>query len=350
MSFIVSLFKPLAYLSLPILFLRSLAGTSPLARYYIRAVAYAGTLVTVASGCIVAAVGFTVVGKQHDVNHFVARVFYATVTRLFGITVELEGEEHLNSRPAILMANHQSMLDVIILGRVMPKQTSIISKESIKYSPLGPFMLLSGTIFINRGNNAQAVKSLNDAGNLIKKNKISTWIFPEGTRHLSAKSDMLPLKKGGFHLAVAAGIPIIPIVVENYYHIYHSGVFGEGKIKVKVLPPIATVGLTSKDAGELSVRVREQMLETLHEISTHAVKPAASEKVQEPVQEPLVAPEVISEPVVEPASPSTSSAFGVSSSTASIVSSLSSRSSRASENGAETEEDEGMILVGRPSN
>ena len=117
MSFIVSLFKPLAYLSLPVLFLRSLAGTSPLARYYIRAVAYVGTLVSVASGCFVAAIGFTAVGKQHDVNHLVAKIFYAAVTRLFNITVEVEGEEHLNSRPAILMSNHQSMLDVIVIGR-----------------------------------------------------------------------------------------------------------------------------------------------------------------------------------------------------------------------------------------
>jgi lysophosphatidate acyltransferase len=238
-------------------------------------------------------------------------------------------------------------------------------------------MLLSGTVFINRGNNAQAVKSLDDAGNLIKKNKISTWMFPEGTRHLSAKSDMLPLKKGGFHLAVSAGIPIIPIVVENYYHIYHSGLFGEGTIKVRgkccipssrllyallikklncillVLPPIPTVGLTSKDAGELSIRVREQMVETLHEISTHATRPTVTEKMQEPMsveQKPLVA---APESVIEPTSPATSSAsaLGISSSSASIVSSVSSRSSgRASENGAETEEDEGMVLVGRPSN
>lgn len=115
----------------------------------------------------------------------------------------------------------------------MPKQATIVSKDSLKYSPLGPFMLMSGSVFINRGNNAKAVASLNAAGALIKKEKISTWIFPEGTRNLSNESNMLPLKKGGFHLAVSAGIPIIPIVVENYWHLYHQGLFNEGKIRVK---------------------------------------------------------------------------------------------------------------------
>jgi lysophosphatidate acyltransferase len=115
----------------------------------------------------------------------------------------------------------------------MPKQTTMVSKDSLKYTPLGPFMIMSGSVFVNRGNNAAAVASLSAAGNVMKKNKISTWMFPEGTRHLSKESNMLPLKKGGFHLAVSAGIPIIPIVVENYWHLYHQGVFNEGKIRVK---------------------------------------------------------------------------------------------------------------------
>ncbi|TEB30103.1 1-acyl-sn-glycerol-3-phosphate-acyltransferase [Coprinellus micaceus] len=258
MSFIVSLFKPLAYLSLPVLFLRSISNTSPVARYYVKAFAYAGTLATVASGCFFAAIGFSLTGKKYDLNNFVARVFYTAANNFFNLEVEVEGEEYLDQRPAVLMCNHQSMVDIVIVGRLMPKQTTMVSKDSLKYTPLGPFMIMSGSVFVNRGNNAAA------------KNKISTWMFPEGTRHLSKESNMLPLKKGGFHLAVSAGIPIIPIVVENYWHLYHQGVFNEGKIRVKVLPPIPTVGLTGKDVGELAVRVREQMVSTLHEISTHA--------------------------------------------------------------------------------
>ena len=63
--------------------------------------------------------------------------------------------------------------------------------------------------------------------------KTSLLMFPEGTRFLSKEPDMLPLKKGGFHLAVNAGIPIIPIVVENYWHLYRPGVFESGIVKIR---------------------------------------------------------------------------------------------------------------------
>jgi len=115
----------------------------------------------------------------------------------------------------------------------MPKNAVIMAKKSIQYSPLGPFMTMSGTIFIDRGNNAKAVRSLNVAGEKLKRDKTSLWMFPEGTRNMTKEPSMLPLKKGGFHLAINAGIPIIPIVAENYYDMYHTGVFNTGTIKVK---------------------------------------------------------------------------------------------------------------------
>jgi lysophosphatidate acyltransferase len=115
----------------------------------------------------------------------------------------------------------------------MPKQTSIMSKKSLQFTPLGPFMTLSGAIFIDRNKNTQAVRSLETAGQLMKKLGTSLWMFPEGTRHCQEVPDMLPLKKGGFHLAVQAGIPIVPIVAENYWRMYHHGVFEEGRMKVR---------------------------------------------------------------------------------------------------------------------
>jgi hypothetical protein len=108
-----------------------------------------------------------------------------------------------------------------------------MAKKSLQYTPLGPFMTMSGAIFVDRGKSAHAVRSLADAGETMKKLKISLMMFPEGTRTSSEISDMLPLKKGGFHLAIQAGIPIIPIVTENYWRLYHKGVFGEGSIKTR---------------------------------------------------------------------------------------------------------------------
>ena len=94
-------------------------------------------------------------------------------------------------------------------------------------------MMLSGALFIDRSKNTQAVNSLGAAGQLMKQLGTSLWMFPEGTRHCQEVPDMLPLKKGGFHLAVQSGIPIVPIVAENYWRMYHYGVFEEGRVKVR---------------------------------------------------------------------------------------------------------------------
>lgn len=118
-------------------------------------------------------------------------------------------------------------------SRLMPKRTSMMAKKSLQYSPLGPFMTLSGAIFVDRGNNARAVKSLAAAANLMRSLKVSLWMFPEGTRHCAETNSLLPFKKGGFHLAIQAGIPIIPIVTENYWRLYRKGVFDTGTIRVR---------------------------------------------------------------------------------------------------------------------
>lgn len=94
-------------------------------------------------------------------------------------------------------------------------------------------MTLSGAVFVDRGNSAKAQKSLNDAGAALKTRRTSLFMFPEGTRHNAPKAGLLPFKKGAFFLAVQAGIPIVPVVVENYWKLYHKGVFGSGTIKLR---------------------------------------------------------------------------------------------------------------------
>lgn len=76
--------------------------------------------------------------------------------------------------------------------------------------------MLSGSVFINRRNNKSAITMMQQAGDEMKRKKLSLFIFPEGTRHLSDEPELLPFKKGAFHLAVQSGCPIIPVVCENY--------------------------------------------------------------------------------------------------------------------------------------
>jgi lysophosphatidate acyltransferase len=109
-----------------------------------------------------------------------------------------------------------------------------MGKKELKWSPLlGQFMTLSGAIFVDRGNSAQAVRSLKAAGETLKANYTSLIMFPEGTRSMREEPDMLPFKKGAFHVAVEAGIPIVPIVCENYWRLYRKNVFEPGSLKVR---------------------------------------------------------------------------------------------------------------------
>ncbi|KAF8450666.1 hypothetical protein L210DRAFT_3438276 [Boletus edulis BED1] len=267
MSFLASVVKPLAYISLPVLLFRSIANTSPVGRYFWRASVFLGSLVVVSTWGIVLAVGMTLVGRRHDVNYVVARTFYNLIGRVLELEVELEGEEYLKTRPAVIVGNHQSMLDILYLARMFPPKASIMAKRELQWTPLGPWMYMSGAIFVDRGNSTKAHKSLEAAGEEMKREGISLVMFPEGTRHNEEVPTLLPFKKGAFHLAVQAGLPVIPVVCENYWRLYHKGVFGTGVIKVRVLPPIRTTGLTVTDVADLATRTREQMLAALCDIS-----------------------------------------------------------------------------------
>ncbi|KAI5307524.1 1-acylglycerol-3-phosphate O-acyltransferase [Ascosphaera atra] len=129
-------------------------------------------------------------------------------------------------------------------------------------------MALSHTVFLDRANRTTAIKTMSGAADKIRNQKQSVYLFPEGTRSYSAEPVMLPFKKGAFHLALQAGVPIVPIVAENYSHILNikKREFGSGSIRVKVLPPIPTEGMTPTDVDNLVTNTRESMLAVLSDM------------------------------------------------------------------------------------
>ncbi|THH30345.1 hypothetical protein EUX98_g3858 [Antrodiella citrinella] len=263
-------FKPLAYVSLPVLVLKQIMEVSPpIVRYYIRLGLYLSTLSVCSLWGVVCSLGMPLIGQRFNASWVTARTFHEVVKRVIDVKFEVEGADIIDmARPAVLVCNHQSMLDVEMLGAVFPKRTAIMVKKELQWVPgLGQFLTSSGAIFVDRGNNAKAVRSLTAAGETMKSRDMSLWLFAEGTRSMREYHDMLPFKKGAFHIAIRAGVPIVPIVVENYYRVYRKGVFEPGTIKVKVLPAIETKSLSGDDVADLSNRVRDMMIKTLREIS-----------------------------------------------------------------------------------
>lgn len=217
----------------------------------------------------IASIICTVIGKQYLAQYTTARFYYYAMKHLMGIDVKVIGGEKLDNKPFIAVSNHQSTLDILMLGRMFPPGCTVTAKKSLKYVPfLGWFMSLSGTYFLDRNDRKQSVDTLNEGLKNIKANKRALWIFPEGTRSYSADLKILPFKKGAFHLAQQGKIPIIPIVVSNTSTIMNSKykVFNSGVITVKVLDAINTEDLKTENISKLSEDVRDRMFEELQNI------------------------------------------------------------------------------------
>nr|XP_019045831.1 phosphatidylinositol glycan, class A [Kwoniella bestiolae CBS 10118]OCF24761.1 phosphatidylinositol glycan, class A [Kwoniella bestiolae CBS 10118] len=262
--------------------------------FQLRQALYTILLLLVSLFALVIGLVCTLTGQRLNTNYYVARTFYHVAGPILGWKFEVEGEEYLwkldgegggqagkKGRRMVMVGNHQSMVDILYLGRIFPKRAAIMAKKSIKWIPgLGWWMMMSGTVFINRSNNKSAVASMTQAGDDMKRKGISLWIFPEGTRHMSAESDLLPFKKGAFYLAVQSGVPVVPVVCENYHRLFDGKTrFKRGTLKIKVLPPIPTTGLTASDVPALMEKTREMMLETLKSISSPS--PSASTSISE---------------------------------------------------------------------
>ncbi|KAF2004013.1 1-acylglycerol-3-phosphate O [Amniculicola lignicola CBS 123094] len=237
-------------------------------------------LVCAAYGIVVGA-ALQCVGYAGLTQYLVARAFKWTmwfgtgVTFTVGESTRTEGGRRggmdaLDTRPAVFVGNHQTELDVLMLGCTFPPYTSVTAKKSLKYIPfLGWFMALSKTVFIDRANRTTARAAFDGAAKTIRSERQSVFIFPEGTRSYANEPMLLPFKKGAFHLAIQAQVPIVPIVVANYSHVLNvkKRIFNPGSIDVSVLPAIPTTGLTGADADALTTRTRDAMLNELIRLS-----------------------------------------------------------------------------------
>ncbi|KAL8724258.1 MAG: hypothetical protein Q9166_008047 [cf. Caloplaca sp. 2 TL-2023] len=215
-------------------------------------------------------------GNHRLAQHLTARSFAFLMRYTTGVTFDIiSGEKYLSSqRPCVIVGNHQSELDVLLLARIFPPYCSVTAKSSLKKVPfLGWFMALSGTVFIDRANSRSARQAFSGAAEEMLLHKQSVFIFPEGTRSYARGPELGGFKKGAFHLAVQAQVDVVPVVCANYWGLLGAREwrFRSGRIPVRVLEPVSTKGLGVEDVGGLAERVRGVMLEALREVGETGV-------------------------------------------------------------------------------
>lgn len=179
-----------------------------------------------------------------------------------GLRVNVLGREKMvERRPCIYIANHQSALDVPVLAELHLPDTVVIGKQELSDIPLfGWLYRVTGNILIDRSNRVHALGRLREAEVAIRERRVSVWIFPEGTRG-RVRGQLLPFKKGAFHMAVATGVPLVPVVVGPVADVFDLGrrFLRSGTVEVRVLDPIATAHLQEEDVPELIRRAHEAM-------------------------------------------------------------------------------------------
>jgi len=184
------------------------------------------------------------------------------------IKVEVvRGQGYLwSDRPAVFLVNHQSaLIDLLVGATILREDVTALAKKEIKQMPVvGQMMDYAQFAFVDRADSGQAREALKGALDLIEQG-VSVVVAPEGTR--SYTPGVGRFKKGAFHLAREAQVPIIPIVVRNSGQIMwrDNRTARTGTIEVLVHEPIRTEGWQRADVDAATRRVRQLYLDTLED-------------------------------------------------------------------------------------
>ncbi len=186
----------------------------------------------------------------HRNNVYHTARFLGKIPKILGVEVEVRIPESVKDiGPVVWMANHQNSYDLFTHANAVLPGTVSVGKKSLKWIPFfGQMYWLSGNILIDRKNTSKAMNTIELTADKIKKDKLSIWMFPEGTR--SRGKGLLPLKTGAFRTAMQAEVPIVPICASNQVGTINLNRWDNGKIIIEFLDPIQL-----NDANRENLRV-----------------------------------------------------------------------------------------------
>ena len=202
-----------------------------------------------------------------DRNRAVAGRFLRLVGVLLSKTfppwrLRVEGRWPAAKGPYVVVANHQSMLDILLLSH-LPREMKWVAKESLFRTPWVGWMLrMTGDIPVRRGDPESGGEALGRAKAYLARG-MSVMMFPEGTR--STRGTMLPFKSGAFRLAIEAGVPVLPVAVSGTAHGMPKGGpwVRPCRATARILEPVSVEGYRPEDAPRLRDVVRERIAAAL---------------------------------------------------------------------------------------
>ncbi len=195
---------------------------------------------------------------------FVTAVSSEAALAVLGVEVSVVGEEHLWAhRPCVFIINHQSKFDMFLMMYLVRRGFSgVAKKEAAKVPGFGTFMKMAEMAFVDRSSTTRAIDALKPAVDLLERG-LSIVMAPEGTRSWTPRVGKF--KKGAFHMAMQAGVPVVPVVIRNAGEIMgrNDQTMRSGRIQVAVLPAISVADWKAREIEANVEGVRQLFVDTL---------------------------------------------------------------------------------------
>lgn len=201
--------------------------------------------------------------KQNAMARFWARLLLA----IGGVKVHVEGLDKITEDGSyVFVSNHLSYMDTPVALANIPVQFRFLAKRGLFQIPfMGWHLARAGHIPVPRGDARAAVKTMTLAAQIVKEQRISLLIFPEGGR--SRKGEMRPFMEGAAYIAIRAGVPLVPIGLIGTREVlpYGSGNIRRGKVIMRIGDPIPTTNAALRDRVHLTEELRHQIVSLIKE-------------------------------------------------------------------------------------
>jgi putative phosphoserine phosphatase/1-acylglycerol-3-phosphate O-acyltransferase len=208
-------------------------------------------------------VGLVTGSRRRGLNFF-SSTWTPLLLATNGIRINAVGQQNLTvQRPAVFVYNHRNQVDPFVAGALVRDNWIAIAKKELTRDPIfGTLLKLNDAVFLDRDDTAAAVESLRQVEERMKRG-LSILIAPEGTAHET--TTVGPFKKGAFRIAMATGVPIVPIVIRNADIISPRKKLKvtPGTVEAAVLPPIPVDGWTRENLPDRIAEVRQLYIDTL---------------------------------------------------------------------------------------